>query len=111
MGASAASGTNALVYAGGATSLVLPWQFCCCARRVQHDTGTESLARERAILETTLTGMSDGIMIVDGDLRLMAWNQHLPKLAGVPADILRIGLPMEEILRGQVASGGSPGRP
>ena len=38
----------------------------------------ETLARERAILEAALTGMSDGIMMVDGDLRLMAWNPALP---------------------------------
>ena len=64
----------------------------------------EALARERAILEATLTGMSDGIMMVDGDLRLMAWNQHFPEFTGVPAEILRVGLPMEEILRAQVAA-------
>src|ERR1700733_13737650 len=65
----------------------------------------ESLARERAVLAATLTGMSDGIIMVDGELRLMAWNQHFPELTGVPADILRAGLPMEEMVRGQVASG------
>ena len=35
----------------------------------------------------------------------MAWNQHFPEFTGVPADILRVGLPMEDILRGQVAGG------
>jgi signal transduction histidine kinase len=35
----------------------------------------------------------------------MAWNQHFPEFTGVPAEILRVGLPMEHILRGQVASG------
>ena len=44
-------------------------------------------------------------MMVDSDLRLMAWNQRFPEFTGVPADILRVGLPMEDILRGQVASG------
>ena len=105
MGASAAWEQNALVYAGGATSLVLLMAVLLLREESAARRRHESLARERAILETTLTGMSDGIMMVDGDLRLMAWNQHFPKLAGVPADILRAGLPMEEILRGQVASG------
>jgi signal transduction histidine kinase len=44
-------------------------------------------------------------MMVDRDLRLMAWNQHFPEFTGVPAEILRVGLPMEDILRGQVGSG------
>jgi signal transduction histidine kinase len=35
----------------------------------------------------------------------MAWNQHFPEFTGVPAEILRVGLPMETILRGQVGSG------
>ena len=44
-------------------------------------------------------------MMVDGDYRLMAWNQHFPEFTGVPAEILRVGLPMEEILRSQAAAG------
>src|SRR5262249_15716013 len=71
------------------------------ATRLRH----EALARERAILEATLTGMSDGIMMVDGNLRLLAWNQRFPEFTGVPADILRVGVPMEEILRAQALGG------
>ena len=105
MGASAAWEQNALVYAGGATSLVLLITALLLREENAARLRNEALARERAILAATLTGMSDGIIMVDGDLRLMAWNQHFPELTGVPADILRAGLPMEEILRGQVASG------
>lgn len=64
-----------------------------------------ALAHEREILEAALTGMSDGIMMVDRDLRLMAWNQHFPEFTGVPNDILHAGLPMEDILRSQVTAG------
>ena len=81
------------------------WRCCCCARRNCRRRRHDALAREQAILEATLTGMSDGIMMVDGDLRLMAWNQRFPEFTGVPAEILRVGLPMEDILRGQVAAG------
>ena len=105
MGASAAWEQTALVYAGGATSLVLLMAALLLREENAARSRHESLARERAVLAATLTGMSDGIIMVDGELRLMAWNQHFPELTGVPADILRAGLPMEEILRGQVASG------
>ena len=44
-------------------------------------------------------------MMVDTDLRLMAWNQRFPDYTGVPNEILRVGLPMEDILRSQVAGG------
>ena len=102
MRAAAAWETNALLFTGGITLLILLLALLLLraqdATRRRHD----ALAREQAILGATLTGMSDGIMMVDGDLRLMAWNQHFPEFTGVPAEILRVGLPMEEILRGQV---------
>ncbi len=96
---------NALLFAAG-TSIVMLFLALMLLRtldatRRRH----QALAHERTILEGALTGMSDGIMMVDNDLRLMAWNQHFPEFTGVPKDILRIGLPMEDILRSQVAAG------
>jgi signal transduction histidine kinase len=105
MRASADWESNALLFAGGITVLIV--LLALLLLRVQ-DTARrreETLAYERAILEATLTGMSDGIMMADGDLRLMAWNQRFPEFTGVPADILRIGLPMEDILRAQAMAG------
>nr|WP_294524815.1 PAS-domain containing protein [uncultured Rhodopila sp.] len=56
-------------------------------------------------LEATLAGMSDGVSMFDGHLCLVEWNARFPQIAGVPEDILRDGLPMEEVLRAQVATG------
>jgi signal transduction histidine kinase len=96
---------DALVFAAAISILlgVLAWLLLRAldAARQRH----EALAHERSILEATLTGMSDGIMMVDADLRLVAWNQHFSQYTGVPPDILRVGLPMEDILRSQVAGG------
>jgi len=64
--------------------------------------------RERAKatqLAATLAGMSDGIMMVDSELQLLAWNEHFPEFTGVPPEILRPGLPMEAMLRGQAVAG------
>ena len=58
-----------------------------------------------AQLEATLGGMIDGVAMVDGEFRLIEWNPRFPELAGVPASMLRVGLPMEEILRAQAAAG------
>ena len=103
--------TNALLFTGGITLLIVLLALLLLRAQDIARRRHEALARERAILEATLTGMSDGIMMVDGDLRLMAWNQHFPEFTGVPAEILRVGLPMEDILRGQVAAGEfGPGR-
>ena len=97
--------TNALLFTGGITLLILLLALLLLRAQDAARRRHEALAREQAILEATLTGMSDGIMMVDGDLRLMAWNPHFPEFTGVPAEILRVGLPMEDILRGQVAAG------
>jgi signal transduction histidine kinase len=96
---------NALIFAGGITLLVLLMAALVLREGYVGRRRHAALMHERAILEAALTGMSDGIMMVDGDLRLMAWNRQFPEFTGVPADILRVGVPMEDILRGQVAAG------
>jgi signal transduction histidine kinase len=105
MSEAAAWELNALIFAGGITVLVLLMAGLLLREEIVARRRHETLNRERGILEATLTGMSDGIMMVDDDLRLMAWNQHFPEFTGVPPEILRDGLPMEDILRAQVAAG------
>ncbi|MDE2517461.1 MAG: PAS-domain containing protein [Rhodospirillales bacterium] len=61
--------------------------------------------RQSAQLQATLAGMSDGVSLVDGSLRLVAWNPNFPILAGLPPRLLRVGLPMEEMLRAQARAG------
>ena len=58
-----------------------------------------------AQLEATLAGMTDGVAMVDGAFRLVEWNPRFPEFAGVPASMLRVGLPMEEIVRAQAVAG------
>jgi signal transduction histidine kinase/DNA-binding response OmpR family regulator len=66
----------------------------------------KSLADDKtAQLEATLDGMYDGVAMVDADTRLVEWNQRFADIAGIPSSILHVGLPMEEILRVQAASG------
>jgi signal transduction histidine kinase/AmiR/NasT family two-component response regulator len=56
-------------------------------------------------LEATLASMDDGLSIFDAHVCLVEWNGRFPEVAGVPADILRVGLPMEAILRAQIEAG------
>ncbi len=44
-------------------------------------------------------------MMVGADLRLLAWNDRFPDFTGVPREILRVGMTMEEILRAQAEAG------
>ena len=65
-----------------------------------------ALAEARsAQLQATLLGMSDGVALVGPDFRLVQWNPHFAEYTGVPADILRVGLPMADILRAQAHAG------
>jgi signal transduction histidine kinase/AmiR/NasT family two-component response regulator len=56
-------------------------------------------------LEAALGGMTDGIYMMDAQFCLVEWNARFPDLAGIPADLPRVGLPMDEILRAQARSG------
>ena len=56
-------------------------------------------------LEATLSGMTDGVCMFDARMCLVEWNERFPEVVGVPASILRVGLPMEELLRVQIAGG------
>ena len=56
---------NALIFAGGITLLVLLMTALLLRELYAGRRRHEVLAHERAILEATLTGMSDGIIMVD----------------------------------------------
>jgi signal transduction histidine kinase/CheY-like chemotaxis protein len=56
-------------------------------------------------LEATLGGMTDGIYMMDAQFCLVEWNARFPDLAGIPPDLPRVGLPMEDILRAQANAG------
>ncbi|MDE2197872.1 MAG: PAS-domain containing protein [Rhodospirillales bacterium] len=68
------------------------------------------LARSRAEarsaqLRATLAGITDGVMVLDADMRLVQWNDRFPDFTGVPREILRVGLSMQEMLRAQAHAG------
>lgn len=64
------------------------------------------LAEGRArLLDGVLASLSDGVAVVDGDLRLAGWNPRFSECAGVPRRALRIGMPLEDILRLQAEAG------
>lgn len=58
-----------------------------------------------AQLQATLEGISEGVAMIDPELRLVEWNSRLPEVAGIPAAMLRVGLPIEDILRAQARDG------
>ena len=58
-----------------------------------------------AQLEGLLGGMADGVLLLDADLRVQAWNHQLSAIAGVPPEVLRVNEPIETLVRAQAERG------
>ena len=72
---------------------------------------SQALRFNQRVLEAALENMSQGISVVDADLRLVAWNRRYAELFDYPARLLRVGVPVAELLEHNLARAGSgPGR-
>jgi PAS domain S-box-containing protein len=59
----------------------------------------------RELLRATLDHMEQGVSVVDSDLRLTAWNRRYVTLFGYPDDLVRVGTPVETLVRYNAAKG------
>ncbi len=59
----------------------------------------EEIAEKSAVLETTFENMSQGIRVLDEDLKIVAFNQRYVDLLGFPPGLVHVGMPFEEIVR------------
>jgi PAS domain S-box-containing protein len=53
----------------------------------------------RDLLETTLENVAEGISVIDADNRLVVWNRRYAALFDYPDNLLRIGTPVEALIR------------
>jgi PAS domain S-box-containing protein len=60
------------------------------------------------LLEAALENMSQGISVVDRELRLVAWNARYAEMFGFPEDLLEVGRPVAEITRWTLHRFGTP---
>ncbi|MGY1424924.1 hybrid sensor histidine kinase/response regulator [Lysobacter sp. A289] len=51
------------------------------------------------VLEAALQNMSQGISVVDAQLRLVAWNRRYAELFQYPAELLQVGRPIADLSR------------
>ena len=66
---------------------------------------SQALSFNQSILQAALANMSQGISVVDQDLRLVAWNQRYAELFAYPEDLLKVGRPVADLLRYNAARG------
>ncbi len=69
------------------------------------DEASQELRVSQRVLEAALENMSQGISVVDAELRVVAWNARYAALFGYPPALLRIGVPVAELVRYNVERG------
>jgi len=57
------------------------------------------------VLEAALENMSQGICVVDNELRVVAWNRRYAELFNYPAGLLVVGRPVAALMQHSIASG------
>ena len=57
---------------------------------------SQDLRFNQRLLEAAMENMSQGISVVDADLRLVAWNRRYAEVFGYPSGMLRVGMPIAE---------------
>jgi PAS domain S-box-containing protein len=66
---------------------------------------SQDLRFNQRLLEAALENMSQGISVVDRDLHLVAWNRRYAELFGYPDTLLRVGVPVADLVRHNLRHG------
>jgi signal transduction histidine kinase len=59
----------------------------------------QALAQKTALLQAVLDNIGSGVSAWDGDLKLIAWNAPYGEINGYAPGFLRLGLPLDQVLR------------
>lgn len=65
----------------------------------------QDLRFNQRVLEAALENMSQGICVVDAELRLVAWNTPYARLFDYPPEMLQVGRPVAELTRHNIDAG------
>jgi signal transduction histidine kinase len=91
IGAAAARGVVAGTLAGGA---LRPRDMVQVL-----DNAAQAVQFNRELLHDTLDNLSQGVFVVDQDLRLIVWNRRFVEMFELPADYLYVGRPLADVVR------------
>lgn len=62
------------------------------------DEATEALRFNRKLLEGALETVPQGICTIDDQLRITAWNERFLQLLELPAELVRVGVPLNDLV-------------
>lgn len=63
------------------------------------DEASQVFQFNQALLQATIDNISQGISVVDADLRLIAWNQRYLDMFEYPAGLVEVGRPVADLIR------------
>jgi PAS domain S-box-containing protein len=76
------------------------------------DETSQELRFSRQLLQATMENITQGISVVDAQLRVVAWNRRYLELFGYPDGLVTVGRPVVELLRWNATRGElGPGDP
>ncbi|MCJ8318339.1 MAG: PAS-domain containing protein [Colwellia sp.] len=63
------------------------------------DEASQLFQFNRELLQAGVENIEQGISVIDADMRLVAWNQRYVTLLNYPADIVKVGTPIADLIR------------
>ncbi len=63
------------------------------------DEASQVIQFNRELLQAAIENMTQGVSVVDKDLRLVAWNSRYVEMFRYPKGFVRVGRPVEELIR------------
>lgn len=69
------------------------------------DETKQAIQFNRKLIDATLDNISQGVSVIDDNLRLVAWNKQYIELLEFPEGFIKRGMPIEEVLRFNVKRG------
>ncbi|WP_036178631.1 PAS domain-containing hybrid sensor histidine kinase/response regulator [Marinomonas sp. MED121] len=63
------------------------------------DEATQAIQFNQNLLFVSMENLAQGISVIDKDLRLVAWNKTYAELYYYPDDLLKVGVPIESLIR------------
>lgn len=69
------------------------------------DETTQAIQFNQKVLSSTLENLDHGVSVIDRDLRLVAWNRKYLAMYDYPKDLIRVGTPIEELVRFNASRG------
>lgn len=76
------------------------------------DDASEALHYNRDLLQSAIDQVRHGLSVFDKDMRLICWNRQFREILALPADLSKVGIPLDRILHAMAERGDfGPGDP